>query len=121
MAAPLGKATRMPTAHRPWLDSPSEGEPYCRESPKMIRERETCLNCELPECPSAQCPISTKDINTAMTKPGRAPKQPPAGVREWAAKPITNKVLAEQYGVGVKIIRRWWKELGHSRREKSRP
>lgn len=113
MPAPLGKRTVFYGARRPWNCSPPEnvspnqsGRPI---SKKAVAERETCLSCTEPDCPSEQCPLIRR-------KPKREKLVPPEEFLRWAWTPMTNMEWAEKLGVSRTTISKWRAEYGLQRR-----
>ena len=108
MPAPLGKRTVFDGARRPWLTSgPERAEPGRPVSAKEITEREICLACTEPDCPSDTCPL----------RKGRKKKrEPPEEFLRWAWGPMTNREWAEALGVSTYQISKWRAEYGLVRR-----
>ena len=111
MAAPLGKRTVMPSATRPWsLRTPSREPEIRRETARERREREICLHCEQPDCPSEQCPISDRSVNNTGRPPGKPKRIPPREFIEGAWGPMTNREWAERLHASPTTIRQWRRE-----------
>lgn len=117
MPAPLGKRTRMPAAHRPWIDPDplQKGEKgKLRLNNGCDEYRETCLNCPLPKCPSALCPIpdmnGSKPKETYTGKPTGRPARPvPDDFAPRMDAGETVQSLCERYSVSKHTILKWKK------------
>lgn len=99
----LGRHSYRPSATRPGTKSPPSPErEMIKETPKLIKERELCLNCPYPECPTPGCPV--RQIGATR---GRPKKVPPEDFLNWAWGPKTNREWAEECGVDKSTVSRW--------------
>lgn len=99
----LGRHSYRPSATRPGTKSPPSPErEMIKETPKLIKERELCLNCPYPECPTPGCPV--RQIGAAR---GRPKKIPPDEFLNWAWGPKTNQEWAKECGVDKSTVSRW--------------
>lgn len=125
MTKPRGKRVVIPRAVRPWnLEElrPDTETSTRRETARQRLERETCLHCSLPDCPSVLCPLFGDPDR--QEPPGRQRKGPTEDFLDWAWGPKTNREWAEEFGVSTTTIREWKKKYAEeidARRKKRRP
>lgn len=114
MPAPLGKHTRMPNGHRPWLDP----EPLAKGTigrtrlESVDRHMTTCLQCPLPTCPHKSCPIPDRDdakprVERKGKKTGRTPVPIPEDFARRLSAGERPVDIHADYGVSKTTAYRW--------------
>ena len=114
MSGPRGKITRFDGGTRPWnvptpYDTAEHNVKYA-ETAQAKRERELCLNCDLPDCApySNGCKVCDREGRSKI-RGKRTKLEPPEEFLDWAWGPMTNPEWAAMLGVSKTTISRWRK------------